>query len=221
MIKSIIFDFDGTILDSFPVLLNNANKILEELNLEKKDFTPKYVEELRSKSAKQLVQEFKISVFKLPKFVKKVKEFMREELQKTEIFNGMKDLLEKLSKDFLLGILTTNDEKIIWKILEKNGIKSVDFVYSDDSLFGKHKKLRKILSDHNLKKDEVIYVGDEVRDINASKKAGIDFIAVSWGYNSRKALEKETKSIVNSPRDLLKLIQVKEKKLNNKNNLFF
>jgi phosphoglycolate phosphatase len=63
-----------------------------------------------------------------------------------------------------------------------------DFVYSGKSLFGKEKVIRRMLIHENLSADRVVYVGDETRDIEASKHAGIPVVAVSWGLNSRAAL---------------------------------
>ena len=51
--------------------------------------------------------------------------------------------------------------------------------------------------------DEIIYVGDEMRDIEASKKVGIPVIAVSWGLNKREALESfKPDQMAHSPKDL-------------------
>ena len=54
-----------------------------------------------------------------------------------------------------------------------------------------------------LSKSDVYFVGDEVRDIEAGKKAGIKTIAVSWGYNTKDALAKEQPDyIIDTPLDL-------------------
>ena len=50
--------------------------------------------------------------------------------------------------------------------------------------------MRRYCNKRTLKACEVIYVGDEVRDITGAKNAGVKVIAVAWGYNSRELLEK-------------------------------
>jgi phosphoglycolate phosphatase-like HAD superfamily hydrolase len=83
----------------------------------------------------------------------------------------------------------------------------IDFVFSGSSIFGKHVVLQELIKKHGLKKEETVYIGDEVRDVEASKKAGIKAIAVTWGYNTRKALETAKADIVvDKPAELIKAI---------------
>ena len=98
--------------------------------------------------------------------------------------------MKKLSKKHTIGILTTNSREIVDYVLKKGKV-GVDFIYTDGSLFRKHKNIKSILQERGLEKQDVIYVGDEVRDIIASRKAGIQVMAVSWGANSRKLLKTE------------------------------
>ena len=59
-----------------------------------------------------------------------------------------------------------------------------------------------------MRKDEVVYVGDEVRDIKAAKRAGMKIIAASWGYNEREALEKyKPDLIVDRPVELIEVVE--------------
>ena len=61
---------------------------------------------------------------------------------------------------------------------------------------------------HNLKPQEIIYVGDEVRDIQACKKIGVKIIAVSWGYNSKEILDREKPDyLVNKPIEIPKILK--------------
>ena len=64
------------------------------------------------------------------------------------------------------------------------------------------------MKDKDLKLSEMIYIGDETRDIQAAKKAGIRSAAVTWGYNSRKALEAQSPDyLIHSPQELFHLFQ--------------
>jgi phosphoglycolate phosphatase len=57
---------------------------------------------------------------------------------------------------------------------------------------------------HQIHHSEVIYVGDEDRDIIAAKKAKIKNIAVSWGYNSKNKLRQLNPDfLVNSPKEMV------------------
>jgi phosphoglycolate phosphatase len=64
------------------------------------------------------------------------------------------------------------------------------------SVFGKAVKLRRVLSRNETPPGESIYVGDEIRDIEAAQDAGMAFGAVSWGYNRIEALRAHSPSEV-------------------------
>jgi phosphoglycolate phosphatase-like HAD superfamily hydrolase len=56
--------------------------------------------------------------------------------------------------------------------------------------------LRKILKQNKLKPADVIYVGDEMRDIEAAKSVGIEVVAVTWGFNDESRLENEAPTVL-------------------------
>ena len=67
-------------------------------------------------------------------------------------------------------------------------------------------KIIKIIKKENALKDKCIYIGDETRDIEAARKAGVKVAAVSWGLNSREALEKyQPDWLLENPKNLLLL----------------
>lgn len=203
MIDTIIFDFDGTLADTFPIVLKNMDKVCRELGIQGVKYTP----ELKDLGARELIKKFGIRLWKVPKFVKKAKSMIKADLLQARIFKGIKPVLKELKKHYKIGILTSNDEGVVQSILDREGIK-VNFIYTDKSLFGKHKKLKRLMKAFKLKKDEIVYVGDEVRDAQACKKAGVPIMAVTWGYNSRTALAKETKNLINKPEELLRLVPI-------------
>ena len=55
-----------------------------------------------------------------------------------------------------------------------------------------------------------MYVGDEARDMEAARRAGVHSVGVTWGFNNRSALEKANpEKLVDKPKDLLKLFAAK------------
>ena len=74
-------------------------------------------------------------------------------------------------------------------------------------MFSKHKVLRKFLQKNFLTPEEVIYVGDETRDIEAAKKIKMKAIAVSWGFNSKEALAAQNPEfLIHKPNELIDVI---------------
>ena len=102
-------------------------------------------------------------------------------------------LLSELHSDNTtnLGILTSNTEENVRQFLSKNELEFFDFIRAGKSVFGKSHMINKIIKQNQTEKNNVFYVCDEVRDIEAAKKSGIKSIAVTWGYNTEDALVKE------------------------------
>ena len=202
MIKYIIFDFDGTLADTFVVIKRSAMNLDES---KKKDV---HFEDIKNASIKEMFKTYKTPLWKLPRFVRIVKRELREKIETdVKTFKGMPDVLNKLKKKYNLIILSSNSKENIEKFLKRNKLQDIfHLVYSDSTIFGKDKKLRKLFKKHKISKDEVIYIGDEVRDIEACKKLGIPIVAVAWGYNSKDFLKGgEPDYIVSSPKELEKI----------------
>ncbi len=95
--------------------------------------------------------------------------------------------LRKQSDHF--GILTSNSVENVELFLKHHGLQDVfSFVSSTSKLTGKAKHLRSICRTFSIEADDIIYIGDEIRDVKAAKKAGVPVAAVGWGFNSPEAL---------------------------------
>jgi phosphoglycolate phosphatase-like HAD superfamily hydrolase len=71
-------------------------------------------------------------------------------------------------------------------------------------MFGKESKMRKIIKKDKLELEDVLYVGDEIRDIHAAKNTGIDIASVAWGYNTVESLKKhKPEYIIYEPFELI------------------
>ncbi len=192
MPKTVIFDFDGTIADSIPsnaVILKVFNQIAGENNF--KNITMEEIENLRNVGLYESIKLLKIPVLKLPFLARRVRKVLKVDETVVEPIKNMPQVLNSLKKQGVsLGILTSNKKQTVEKFLKKHELEVFDFIHSQTNLFGKDKSLKSLLKKHKLDKNMVIYVGDEIRDIQATKKTGISMIAVTWGYNNKKGLEK-------------------------------
>jgi phosphoglycolate phosphatase len=78
---------------------------------------------------------------------------------------------------------------------------------SEKTIFGKDKALKKIIKRFDLDREQVLYVGDEPRDVTASHKAGIQAIGVSWGLAGSEGFEVIVPDkIVHTPKELIETI---------------
>lgn len=199
----IILDFDGTIADTLELGLGIYNRVAPEYNCgiagdEEREL-------FRTKKPQELLQAYGISKLKLLTLMLRMRKEMRKHVSEMKPFTGIDAALREISNaGYRMGILTSNSVENVRKFLEINKLSALfDFIYSGRSFLGKAKLIRKLLIREQIPVRRVVYVGDETRDIEASKAAGIPVIAVSWGLNSRDLLSSLTPDqIADRPEDL-------------------
>jgi phosphoglycolate phosphatase len=206
-IKLIIFDFDGTIADTHDALLKIANRLSSEFGYQ--PLNAMELELLKNLSSREIIKQSRISPMKLPFLLKRVKIELGKEIQDLSPISGIEMALARLKKEgYQLGILTSNRKTNVITFLEKNNMLSLfDFIFSEVSLFGKHKVLERILKQYRLNSQEVVYVGDETRDINAARKSRVKAFAVGWGFNSPAILaQHQPDCLVDCPAQLVEAL---------------
>jgi phosphoglycolate phosphatase len=204
----IIFDFDGTIADTFDLALEIYNMIAPEYN--SRPAGPEDHELLRVKKPQELLKIYGVSRLKLLSLLLRVRKELNSRIHEIKLVDGMEASLREIrNSGYKMGILTSNSVSNVSKFLDINNLSGhFDFIYSGRSLFGKEKVIRRLFSHENLSADRVVYVGDETRDIEASKNTGIPVVAVSWGLNRRDVLASlSPDQIADEPKELLGCLQ--------------
>lgn len=204
--RALIFDFDGTIADT----LGETRKIFNELAPEYgiREVEEHEVSDLRHLSLKQIITKLGIPKRRVPSLIARGTGMMRQNITNLELISGMKDALTELrehTENF--GILTSNATANVDVFLRNHEIRELfDFVSSTSKLTGKARYLRAIRKTFSLKHAEMIYIGDELRDVKAAQKASIPHAAVSWGFNSRESLNSAKPTyLFDSPEELLQI----------------
>lgn len=203
MIKYIIFDFDGTIADSQHLSITLFNQIADKHQFKKVENHD--IEPLRRMSIIERCKYLNVPVYKIPRLATEMYGLYNQSIQKIILFDGIRDLLKDLKgKGYQLAILSSNSEKNIKAFLEHNGIEEFSDIIFSVNIFGKVRTIKNFLKENNLKNKEVIYVGDERRDIVASKKSGVKVIWVGWGYDAIEIARPQYPDyMVNTPREIL------------------
>ncbi len=204
MKKTIIFDLDGTLVDIEPVFFRIFNNLAREFG-----FAPLREDEipyLKQFHLKDLVwQRLGWHVILLPFILHRGRETYHSLVPEISLFSGTTNTLSALkSKGYRIGIVSSSRRDTIEAIVKHYAL-PVDFMYHGQ-LFNKARSLKTVLSNEHLDVSETLYVGDEVRDIEACHKINLDIIAVSWGLNSKDSLKNTRALTVDTQAELLAAI---------------
>ncbi|MFH1307513.1 MAG: HAD-IA family hydrolase [archaeon] len=183
MIKLVIFDFDGTIVDSKAIYYNSFKKNITNLSVKQIDELVNkggqlehFLNELGFSKLKKWLVKRKImkDVFKNLDNVRKCRDADAIGKVKTE-----KILISNSTLDFIIPIV--NRLKLMKYFSE---------IYGGDNFSDKQDFISDYLKKNKLKKDEVMYVGDRIADIKLARNLGIIGAVVSGkcAWNSRKEL---------------------------------
>lgn len=204
--KYIIFDFDGTLADSTAVLASAWNTIAQKYKF--KGIELKEIESLKKLSIAERSKLFDFPMYKLPMILPQFYRLYRQSLNDVHLYNGMKEVLLEIDKrGYKILIISSNSQENILEFLKMNGIHCVSDVLCSNRIFGKDKVIKKFLKDKSITPSEVLYIGDEQRDISACKKAGVPIIWVGWGYDSIEVIQQEEPDYkVATPQEILNII---------------
>ena len=204
---AIIFDLDGTIANSLDAMVAVYNQVAPRYGTKIVD--PQTLKVARETgSLKQLMQTHGISGWKLPFILLAIRSRLKKSMRDVALQPGLAEAIHALKqRGYLLGVLTSNAKSITVPYLRAQGlVGDFQFIKCDFNLFGKDKALKKLIAVHGLDPKQTYYVGDEVRDMEAAKKAGIRTIAVTWGFQSHQAFAAYAPEfILDQPQELTKL----------------
>lgn len=206
--KYLIFDFDGTLADTAEVHAKAFNRIHAQFDLPK--ITKKELTKFQSKSMKNLCREYGISPVKLLKITTAISQEMGSLLAQTSFYPGIKKALFTLKKNHTLGILSSNNLSNIKAFFaDKDLALSVLFSFwrCEKNLFGKDRALKALMKEHKINPAQVLYFGDQVRDVEACQRAGVQVAAVTWGFASEELLASvKPNYLLNHPSEIIDLL---------------
>jgi len=195
-----IFDFDGTLANTFDLILEAVNYYALQYG-----YTPLTHTEavkLRSLSAQKVLVGLGLSHWKVFELMLKVRRYMQSRMQQVNFYPGVLEVLQHLKAEgHDLGIVSSNSAKNVSMLLQKENCHLFSFICPSSHLLGKARVLKRLLKEKKLDKNQVYYIGDEVRDIEAAHHCGIQMIAVSWGFNTKELL------VTKHPKYLIEAIQ--------------
>jgi phosphoglycolate phosphatase len=203
----LIFDFDGTLVNSFHSVIEQFNHLADEFEFRK--VNKDEINSLRDLNSQEIINYLQIPLYKIPNIIFRVRQHLHDIMLTLDPVPHLPQVLQQLHQDgWSLGILTSNStENVkIW-LHQHNMMQLFNFIREESNFFSKKYLLRKIIKAHKIDKSKAFYIGDETRDIEAAKKSDIYSIAVTWGFNSEKALvQYQPHHIARVPEDILTIL---------------
>jgi len=197
VIKNIIFDFDGVILDSVFVKTEAFRKLFETFPKEKVDALVEFHIKNGGISRYKKIEYFFTQILNqniankdVLKYAEIYSQITKEELaQKKYLIEDSLNFIKQNYKDYNMHIASGADEKDLKYICKELGLKQY-FLSINGSPKVKSEIVKDILEKNNYKKEETILIGDSINDYEASHSNKIEF----YGYNNKK-LQKQHKYI--------------------------
>lgn len=212
---TVIFDLDGTLMDTLEDLANAVNEILR-----RNGYPVRTIEEVRRIVGNGLRQTLTLCLPQgtkeqvvdelLPDFASYYQEHCQE---KTKPYDGIMDVLKTLhERGFKLAIVSNKRDEAV-KTLNKECFQEyVKVAIGENESAGIRKKpapdtVYQALQELGSKKEQAVYVGDSEVDRATAENAGLPCISVEWGFRDREELEKLKPAwLISRPEELLEIL---------------
>jgi phosphoglycolate phosphatase len=207
MNKHIVFDFDGTIVNSMGQAVQLYNEIAGKYNL--RVLKEEDLIMFSKLTIPQRIKMFEVPLYMIPKIAIEFKRNYQRIVSTLQEIVGMKEIIRILKeKGYSLIIISSNSVSNIQQFLNNNDLNVFDHIFSAKGLFGKQSTISSVSKKLKINKEDMIYIGDELRDIVSCKKAEVEIIAVTWGFDSYELLsDGKPDYIANTPDDILSIMQ--------------
>lgn len=203
---TIIFDFDGTIADSFDYVAS----FLERHVRRGHPLTHEEKEKLRGMTMQQMATHLGSPWWYLPVLFLIGRRAMGKAIYNVPIFEGMGMVIDKLhAEGHELMIVSSNNSRNIKRSLKQHHLyKYFTDIYGNAGFFGKKRAINRILRRNSLEKKGAVYIGDEARDVIGAHGAEVRVIAASWGFDSKEVLAShKPTAIADKPVDIIRILE--------------
>ena len=214
--STLLFDFDGTIIDSMPDILSCMKKAYSEEGITDVVLKPEHIGPPLVECLKEITPGLdKVVLEKVGAHFRKA--YDSSTYPNTRIYIGVRDTLELLKAQNIKLYLVTNKREIpTLRLLKILKLEYFLVVVSPD--INKDKKMNKtemiayLMKKEKINAAEALYAGDTVTDIQSAHANGLKVAAVTYGYNTKERLVKAgAEFIIDSFRGLLEITETERK----------
>jgi phosphoglycolate phosphatase len=182
-----IFDFDGTLADSLDWFRASFQETIARFDLA--PVTADELELMRGLSAREIMAQLKVSMWQLPAIASDMRKRKLAAASEISLFDGIPALLSDLQRAGIQTAIVSSDSEASVRRVLGPAASLITRFDCGAAVFGKHRKFRRVARKLEAKPSETICIGDEIRDIEAARAAGMDSGAVAWGYTLPTALQ--------------------------------
>jgi phosphoglycolate phosphatase len=182
-----IFDFDGTLADSLPWFRASFQDMIARFDLA--PVRDDDVEGLRGMTAREIMARLNVSMWQLPAIVSDMRKRKLAAASEISLFSGIPAMLTDLQRLGIKTAIVSSDSEASVRLVLGPAARLITRFDCGAAMFGKHWKFRRVARRLGIRPTETICIGDEIRDIEAAKAAGMDSGAVAWGYALPNALQ--------------------------------
>ena len=211
IIRAVLFDLDGTLVDSLEDLTDAVNHIRSAYS--HPPLTADAVRLKVGKGARNLVQQVlpDVADAEIDRALGMFLEFNKQHIaDKSRLYPGIQETLHELAAhDIKMAVISNKNEDLSTLILQTLGIYDLFENICGGDTYPERKPsplpLLKEIEKLGVAPSECVMVGDSINDILASQRANINSIACRWGYGSAEELT-GADAFANTPQDLLTVI---------------
>lgn len=185
-VRLVVLDFDGTLADSAAWFRDVLDEVARTWRF--RSPSPEEREALRREDTRTILRALRVPPWKLPFIAAHLRRIARRDAAAIRPFPGAYDLVAGLAaRGVSVAVVTSNAGDTVRRVLGPAAA-GVKHWRCGLSLFGKAGAIRSVVRAEGCGPDDVLCIGDEIRDIDAARRAGCRIGVVTWGYADPMAL---------------------------------
>ena len=195
-----IFDFDGTLADSFDYVLDwLASQIKGSAS------ASRHHADYRGLGLYELPLKLRAWPWLCPKLLSGGRRQMGRDMAKIKSFDGLPDVIKHLRlAGHKLFVVSANSSQNVEQFLKQQALADYFTAVRGGVIINKASAIRRLLQQYQLDPKQTWYVGDEAQDVSSARRAGVKTIAVTWGYNNLERLaDQHPDRLIFDPAELL------------------